>query len=389
VGVSSPEFFSVRDLSDPRVRIQWHEAVAVVAAIATWADDLGVEYLPDIDALGLSTDGQPVVDAGATDGDRAVRQLGRTLQALLNDDAPGQIADLADQALGAPDDDRAGQFAASLRFYERPNRSELLRGLVARASLLVSERVAEQEFDRLQERAREQAAHQVAPAAAPPQPVARRAGISRRRIAALLLVMAVAAAATIAFVPAVRGVTVAPLARLLEPTPIEPKPLPSELPDDASPRADGRAQAARSSGVGTPPDLANQADATRAASVVDDAPSPHEALFTVITEDPRAATPLDDAGDRIYTASAPGITPPVLLRQHLPSEPPPGVGPDEVGVFDLVIDSSGAVERVQLTSPTNRFQERMLVAAAKAWKFKPASRGGIPVRCRLKMRVTW
>jgi hypothetical protein len=34
-----------------------------------------------------------------------------------------------------------------------------------------------------------------------------------------------------------------------------------------------------------------------------------------------------------------------------------------------------------------RFQERMLMAAAKAWTFKPAMRDGHPVRYRLRIAI--
>jgi hypothetical protein len=31
----------------------------------------------------------------------------------------------------------------------------------------------------------------------------------------------------------------------------------------------------------------------------------------------------------------------------------------------------------------------MLVAAAKAWKFRPAMKDGRPVRYRMQVRITW
>jgi hypothetical protein len=43
---------------------------------------------------------------------------------------------------------------------------------------------------------------------------------------------------------------------------------------------------------------------------------------------------------------------------------------------------------VHLISPANRYQERMLVAAAKTWQFQPATREGQPVRFRIRIRVT-
>ena len=77
-----------------------------------------------------------------------------------------------------------------------------------------------------------------------------------------------------------------------------------------------------------------------------------------------------------------------MVRPVLPAVPPPGLSPDQVGTLDLVIDETGRVEQVKLQSPTNRYQDRMLVAHAKSWVFKPALRDGQPVKYRTRVRVT-
>jgi protein TonB len=90
----------------------------------------------------------------------------------------------------------------------------------------------------------------------------------------------------------------------------------------------------------------------------------------------------------VYTSSDPGVTPPVLVRPMLPAEPPPSVPPEQVGTLVLVVDEDGNVEQVRLSSPANRYAERMLVSHAKTWKFKPATRDGHPVKYRTRVRVT-
>jgi len=52
------------------------------------------------------------------------------------------------------------------------------------------------------------------------------------------------------------------------------------------------------------------------------------------------------------------------------------------------VDEQGDVEQVRLISPANRFHERMIVSAAKMWKFRPAFKDGHPVRYREKIRIT-
>ena len=60
------------------------------------------------------------------------------------------------------------------------------------------------------------------------------------------------------------------------------------------------------------------------------------------------------------------------------------VFPPQLGL-PILIDESGAVERVRLRAKTpapgqTLYRHRMLIAAAKAWQFEPAQLNGQPVR---------
>jgi TonB family protein len=90
----------------------------------------------------------------------------------------------------------------------------------------------------------------------------------------------------------------------------------------------------------------------------------------------------------VFDSSDPLVTPAVLVRPRLPDNPPPGVPEEQIGTLEIVVSESGAVDHVRLISPANRYQERMIVAAAKAWHFQPATRHGRPVRYRTRIRVT-
>ncbi|MFN7979719.1 MAG: hypothetical protein U0P30_16415 [Vicinamibacterales bacterium] len=121
---------------------------------------------------------------------------------------------------------------------------------------------------------------------------------------------------------------------------------------------------------------------------------------TVAVDPPRraaapAAPPPTPArnGSRLtlYTASDSGVTPPVMLRQQLPSPLEPNAAvPDDWPFLELVIDERGAVEAVRLRAKSvapgqTLYRHRMLLAAAKAWQFEPATRDGVAVRYLLRV----
>jgi hypothetical protein len=45
------------------------------------------------------------------------------------------------------------------------------------------------------------------------------------------------------------------------------------------------------------------------------------------------------------------------------------------------------VENVRLHTPLNRHHERMIVSPAKAWRYRPATKNGRPVRYRILVKV--
>jgi hypothetical protein len=104
--------------------------------------------------------------------------------------------------------------------------------------------------------------------------------------------------------------------------------------------------------------------------------------------EPAVTTPRTAPDPTIYTSADADVTPAALLRPHLPSDPPSSVAPDEVGTLELTVTETGQVAHVALISLANRYQERMLVAAAKTWRFRPALKDGRPVRFRARVRIT-
>ena len=116
-----------------------------------------------------------------------------------------------------------------------------------------------------------------------------------------------------------------------------------------------------------------------------DVPAPAVASAPSVPQ-PDAVPVMQD--ETIYTATDATVDPPVLVRPVLPKEPPPGLPADQIGSIEVLVDEQGDVEQVRLFSPANRFHERMLMSAAKMWKFRPAFKDGHPVRYRTRIRIT-
>jgi hypothetical protein len=95
-------------------------------------------------------------------------------------------------------------------------------------------------------------------------------------------------------------------------------------------------------------------------------------------------SPFDVVSSRVYSMAESEVKPARLVRSQLPKEPAAGA---DTGYFEIVVDRAGDVELVKLISPARRYEDRMLVAAAKAWKFTPALLRGEPVRYRLRIPI--
>jgi TonB family protein len=77
----------------------------------------------------------------------------------------------------------------------------------------------------------------------------------------------------------------------------------------------------------------------------------------------------------------------VLVYPQLPQPPVSSFAPGQA-YFEILVNEGGTVERVRLMAAQARLQDRMLVSAAKAWRFKPATKDGESVRYLLKVPTT-
>jgi hypothetical protein len=91
-----------------------------------------------------------------------------------------------------------------------------------------------------------------------------------------------------------------------------------------------------------------------------------------------------------YSADDAGVTAPVAIKQDLPPWPPGIPKPTQRGqraVLDIVINEAGAVESVVVRESIVAWYDELLVKEAKRWSYKPATKGGTPVKYRKLMQV--
>lgn len=89
----------------------------------------------------------------------------------------------------------------------------------------------------------------------------------------------------------------------------------------------------------------------------------------------------------IYAGNEPGLSPPVTLRQTLP----PFQGDMTAlrdGVIELIVNEAGEVESATIRSSITARYDSTLLAAAKTWKYQPATLNGTPVRFRKLINVS-
>jgi hypothetical protein len=87
---------------------------------------------------------------------------------------------------------------------------------------------------------------------------------------------------------------------------------------------------------------------------------------------------------RVYSSNDSDVLPP---RPVYPQLPPPDSIRKDAAVFELLIGTDGLVERVKLRTAPRTIHDVMLLSAAKAWRFDPASIDGAPVKFLYRIAI--
>jgi hypothetical protein len=417
---------SLDDLRSSAVALDWHEAVAAAAALGALLVDAEAASCPrPVDVTLLPSGDLRITGPGRIEGSAGAGVAFVLAQLLESAPHPAQLRQLIESYTDDDGSDAAGMrdaasFIVALAFFERPGRRDVLAAVALRAEPTIERARRATALEALTERTRQAAAPEPAPvpvAAVPgdveagggndwhPRPQSEAARLILPAVVGLAAFLAVGYLAAAWFdrpsppPPAPRveedlpmsgadppsAPTASPVVAPARPTPVTPRPRPPAGPVTAPPPAS-------SPTPGLPP------PSTGPAPAADPGPAPARTIDVVIAERegrvvspavaPVRPTSRGATAGRIFSSGDPQVTPAVLIRPRLPENPAPDVPEEQIGTLEFVVTETGTVEHVHLVSPANRYQERMLVAAAKTWQFRPATRDGRPVRYRTRIRAT-
>ena len=92
-----------------------------------------------------------------------------------------------------------------------------------------------------------------------------------------------------------------------------------------------------------------------------------------------------------YTAADRDVTPPTTIEQELPNWPAvvgtSFMGARRKGTLEMIIDEKGRVASARLTQSVHPLYDQRLLAAARRWQYKPATKEGKPVPFRKILEV--
>ena len=111
-------------------------------------------------------------------------------------------------------------------------------------------------------------------------------------------------------------------------------------------------------------------------------PPPPPVAAPPVVEPPPAPKP-----PRIFTSNDAEVTPPIVIHQELPAFPGQVVIPRQ-GMIEIVIDEAGAVESVMMRISVSSAYDQLALAAARNWRYRPATLSGVPVKYRKAVQVT-
>jgi TonB family protein len=99
-----------------------------------------------------------------------------------------------------------------------------------------------------------------------------------------------------------------------------------------------------------------------------------------------APSPAAPAPPRIYTVTDANVVPPAIVRQTLPPFHRKPLAPMQ-GVVEVVISETGEVETATIRMPIDPVYDNQALNASRGWRYKPATREGVPVKFRKLVQI--
>ena len=420
----SQDYIRIDDLLARDVRVQWFEGVALLQAVCRHLLRVNpsARDFPRLSNMQLGADGSVSTLAGSGGG--GIAGAAHALAQMLSDDAPVRLRLVVAQGTGAENGyTTLAEFSEALAYFERPDGRSILRQLHERTAVASSRPPATPP------------PVEAAPAVHNEQaPSSRRDDARPHRSAVLVAALALLACIAVwvvafgfgdgrisAAVAVVKGLTggTAPQDEATEASAEPSRNSSSNTRRTAAggPKATGastephtgesisRVDANRGTVVGAenshatvltlaPLSVFRQSSATSALERLDVRVTDNiagvpvfgdpEPLIVIATTDENEGGP----DGPIFSREDFDVTPP---RSTYPKLPPDSTtGRDSKGrtVLELIVATNGLVERVRLMTPPRDVHEFMLVSAAKAWRFEPATMAGRPVRFLHRISIT-
>ena len=120
------------------------------------------------------------------------------------------------------------------------------------------------------------------------------------------------------------------------------------------------------------------------------APPPEPKKAEAAAPAPTPATPPPAAKEpRIWTAEDAGVAAPVALRQDVPRVPTTiSAQARERAILEILIDEQGRVTNLSMRMSIHPMYDPQLLAAARDWRYRPATVDGVPVKFRKLIQIT-
>jgi len=127
-------------------------------------------------------------------------------------------------------------------------------------------------------------------------------------------------------------------------------------------------------------------DLSSAAAAPPPEPKKPEPAAATVAPPPAPVVPKEP---HVWTADEAGVTAPVAVRQDIPRVPTAIAAQARPrGLLEVVVDEQGRVINLTMRLSIHPMYDPQLLAAAREWRYKPATVNGVPVKFRKVIQIT-